>query len=100
LRFFPLRRSRKSNHTENARAHSCSYSFDGSAFAGSIAAFKQDADFLSFVPNPFLQFDELRVKALELMLILLAFELTFGRRYFVEVYVNAAIFFHYRPQSN
>jgi hypothetical protein len=52
------------------------------------------------VPDPFLQLDELYVKALELTLILLAFELTFGRRYFVEVYFNAAIFFHYRPQSN
>src|SRR5262249_18478501 len=62
LRLFPVRRSRKSHHAKDARAHTLGDGLDGPALAGGVAPLEHDDDARSLSLDPILQMAKLDLK--------------------------------------
>ena len=69
LRLLTLSRRGKGHHPEYARADPGGDGFDGSAFASSVPALKDDADFLPLVPDPLLKLDQFHMQLAQMLFI-------------------------------
>ncbi len=58
LRFLPPGGRAEGDHAADARVHSLADALDGAALAGGVASLEKHHHLETFVPDPFLQFDQ------------------------------------------